>query len=81
MDGLGEVVVKFCEQYSCEVHTVLKNAGYAPKLYFCERITSRYVAIVMEKVEGTRIDIYLQEHEDSKQEVLHHCKKAYMRPW
>lgn len=59
VEGLGEVVVKFCERYCVEAHQHLEAKGCAPKLYYYGRVTPRYVVIVMEKVEGRRIDSYI----------------------
>ncbi len=49
-------------------HQELEAKGYAPKLYYYGTVTPRYVVVVMEKVEGERIDSY--------QEVLAHCANA-----
>ena len=53
VEGLGGVIVKFCEQYGVNAH---KDAGYAPKLYCCEKVTPRYMVIVMEEVNGVFLE-------------------------
>lgn len=75
VQGLGEVIVKFCEKYCLDAHCKLEAKGYAPKLYYYGRVTPRYIVVVMEKVEGERIDSYLEQN-SFKEEVLGHCESA-----
>lgn len=47
-----KVFVKFCESYHGEAHRALADAGYAPTLFFCERLRGGMMMIVMELVDG-----------------------------
>jgi hypothetical protein len=45
------VIVKFVEhQYGKEAHQLLEEKGFAPKLLFCEKVTSRFHMVVMEEL-------------------------------
>ncbi|EKM75087.1 hypothetical protein AGABI1DRAFT_132540 [Agaricus bisporus var. burnettii JB137-S8] len=46
------VLVKFCESYNGEAHRALAAAGYAPTLFFCEKLRGGMMMIVMELVDG-----------------------------
>ncbi|KAJ2914043.1 hypothetical protein MD484_g6368, partial [Candolleomyces efflorescens] len=50
-----EVIVKFTARYNKEAHSLLANAGFAPKLHFCERIVGNLHMVVMDRVEGKTI--------------------------
>lgn len=76
VDG-ARVVVKFCEAYCEEAHRLLENMGYAPKLYCCYPVSSRFKMIVMEFVEGRQLCEYLSQEEPSKkQNILAECALA-----
>ncbi|KAF5340739.1 hypothetical protein D9611_007372 [Ephemerocybe angulata] len=50
-----KAIVKFTEHYSEDMHNILAAEGYAPKLYYCERVIGGVYMIVMEYVEGESI--------------------------
>lgn len=54
---MKQIVVKFACQYSKEAHELLANASLAPKLYYCEKVPSVAMwVVVMEYVEGKEVD-------------------------
>ncbi|KAF4612659.1 hypothetical protein D9613_011736 [Agrocybe pediades] len=58
-----EVVVKFTAQYSKAAHQLLADAGFAPKLHFCDMIVGGLYIVVMERIKGKSIWQLLQEKE------------------
>ena len=59
----GEEVVKFTPQYNKAAHKLLADAGFAPKLHFCELIVGNLYIVVMGRVKGKSIWQLLQEKE------------------
>ena len=58
-----EVVVKFTARYNKAAHELLADAGFAPKLHFCELIVGDLYVVVMGRVKGKSIWQLLQEKE------------------
>jgi len=53
MDGTdNDVIVKFTARYHKKAHRILAGAGFAPKLYFCERVVGGLCMVVMDRVDG-----------------------------
>jgi hypothetical protein len=53
LDGADEeVVVKFTPRYNAKAHSILANAGFAPKLHFCGRVVGGLYMVVMDRVDG-----------------------------
>jgi aminoglycoside phosphotransferase (APT) family kinase protein len=46
------VVVKFCHRYCQELHVLLAENGFAPKLYGCEELKAGWIMVVMERIKG-----------------------------
>lgn len=44
------VLIKFCENHHGNAHCTLADAGYAPQLYFCERLQGGVMMVIMELV-------------------------------
>ena len=50
------VVIKFSSSYyGEEVHHCLADQGLAPKLHMCKKLCGGWCAIVMAKIEGSRL--------------------------
>ena len=52
VDTNHDVIIKFTACYNKEAHHLLAQAGFAPKLYFCERVIGGLYMVVMEYVDG-----------------------------
>lgn len=74
--GRDEVVVKFTETYSRKAHVVLEAKKYAPKLYWCGPVSSRFKMVVMEFVRGEPFMEYLKQHPDKIKQTISMCKSA-----
>lgn len=61
-----KVFVKFCQRYHGDGHRLVAAAGYAPKLFFCEKIRGGLVMVIMGLVDGK--DAF--SHEDFKDKPL-----------
>jgi hypothetical protein len=48
----GPVLIKFCQTYHGNAHRIVAEAGYAPQLFFCERLLGGVVMVIMELVDG-----------------------------
>ena len=74
------VVVKFVEQYGKDAHKACADAGFAPALLSCKRVTSRFYMVVMEEIENaTDLTTYMYIQactQANKQAVVEQCKKA-----
>ncbi|KAI0290182.1 hypothetical protein B0F90DRAFT_1942899 [Multifurca ochricompacta] len=46
------VLIKFCQAYHGNAHRIVADAGYAPQLFFCERLQGGVIIIIMELVDG-----------------------------
>ncbi|KAI0296795.1 hypothetical protein B0F90DRAFT_1877150 [Multifurca ochricompacta] len=46
------VLIKFCQAYHGNAHHIVADAGYAPQLFFCERLQGGVIIIIMELVDG-----------------------------
>jgi hypothetical protein len=46
------VLIKFCQAYHGNAHRIVANAGYAPQLFFCERLQGGVMMVIMELVVG-----------------------------
>ena len=44
------VLIKFCPTYHGNAHRLVANAGYAPELFFCERLQGGVMMVIMELV-------------------------------
>ena len=72
------VVVKFVERYGENAHKACSDAGFAPALLSCKRVTSRFYMVVMEELEdATVLTTYIQQcNEEEKRLVIDQCDKA-----
>lgn len=68
-----DVIIKFAERYSKEVHTLLEADGHAPKLHCFEKVTNMYYVVVMEKITGKCVDDYLENNSEKRGSVLKQC--------
>ncbi|KAL8010561.1 putative aminoglycoside phosphotransferase, protein kinase-like domain superfamily [Plasmopara halstedii] len=48
--AMNNVIIKFAKRYGREVHDYCSNAGFAPKLLFCEYLPNGWVFVVMEQL-------------------------------
>ncbi|KAI0291519.1 hypothetical protein B0F90DRAFT_1956242 [Multifurca ochricompacta] len=46
------VLIKFCQAYHGNAHHIVARAGYAPQLFFCERLQGGVMMVIMELVVG-----------------------------
>ncbi|KAI0301747.1 hypothetical protein B0F90DRAFT_1628224, partial [Multifurca ochricompacta] len=46
------VLIKFCQAYDGNAHSIVAKAGYAPQLFFCERLQGGVMMVIMELVVG-----------------------------
>ena len=46
------VLIKFCQAYHGNAHRIVSDAGYAPQLFFCERLQGGVMMVIMELVDG-----------------------------
>ncbi len=51
-DDFVEVVVKFTTQYNSAAHSILADAGFAPKLHACIPVCGGLKMVVMDRVQG-----------------------------
>ena len=49
--GGEEVLVKFCERYHGKGHSMVAEAGYAPRLFFCEQIQGGVTMVIMKFID------------------------------
>ena len=61
VDGLGDVIIKFPQAYSEDVHKFFADNGHAPTLYYCKRMSELRFVVVMEYVNGERLDEFLKK--------------------
>jgi hypothetical protein len=47
-----QVLIKFCQAYHGNAHRIVADAGYAPQLFFCERLRGGVMMVIMELVDG-----------------------------
>lgn len=71
-----KVVIKFTETYCEEAHTLLAELGYAPRLYWCGGVTSRFQMVVMEYVSGCHVLDYISKYPDAVQPIKTQCTSA-----
>lgn len=77
MEGLGNVVIKFTERYSAEVHKIVANMNYAPKLYYYGVISRRYKVVVMEHIAtDVNITTYFYSEPEKKQTIIGQCESV-----
>ncbi|EKM75545.1 hypothetical protein AGABI1DRAFT_109310 [Agaricus bisporus var. burnettii JB137-S8] len=70
-----KVLVKFCESYNGEAHRALADAGYAPTLFFCEKLRGGMMMIVMELVDGKDAHEYFL-HNNLPSDILTQVERA-----
>ena len=68
-----DVIIKFAERYSTEVHTLLEVDGHAPKLHCFEKVINLYYGIVMEKITEKCVDDYLKKNPEKRVSALKQC--------
>jgi tRNA A-37 threonylcarbamoyl transferase component Bud32 len=71
-----EVVVKFTARYNKEAHSLLADAGFAPKLHFCECVVGNVYMVVMDRIEGKSIWQLRQEKIDTPAIVQEQVERA-----
>lgn len=70
------MLIKFAPTYSIEVHQAMEELGYAPKLHHWKKNGNiPNYCVVMEKVIGECVNVYLAKNPDKKSEVLQECSK------
>jgi hypothetical protein len=50
--GDKDVLVKFCESYHGEGHRKVAEVGFAPELFFCDRIKGGVMMVIMERLKA-----------------------------
>ncbi|KAG5651027.1 hypothetical protein H0H81_010155 [Sphagnurus paluster] len=56
LDGIeNDVLVKFITRYDEKAHSILADAGFAPKLHFCARVVGGLYMVVMGRVDGKSV--------------------------
>lgn len=77
LDSGKKVIVKFGPKYCPRAHELLAEAGYDPELMWCEKVTSRFVMVVMEYIENAlSLTDFIQKHDSLKESVLRECESA-----
>lgn len=74
--GEEEVIIKFTETYCRDAHVCLESQGYAPKLYWCGTVSSRFQMVVMEFVHGNPLLDYMSQHRDQTSDIITMCNSA-----
>ncbi|KAI0287938.1 hypothetical protein B0F90DRAFT_1148985 [Multifurca ochricompacta] len=70
------VLIKFCEAYHGDAHRIVAKAGYAPQLFFCERLQGGVMMVIMELVDGSDAFHYFGSTKTIPSDLLDDVKAA-----
>ncbi|KAK2460127.1 hypothetical protein APHAL10511_007806 [Amanita phalloides] len=69
------VLIKFCDAYHGNAHRIVADAGFAPQLFFCERLQGGVMMVIMELVDG-RDAFYHFSNKTIPSDLLDNMKNA-----
>ena len=70
------VLIKFCETYHGNAHEIVAKAGYAPELFFCERLQGGVMMVIMELVSAKDASHHFGSAEKIPSDLLDDVKAA-----